>query len=217
MRSIRGAVQKESKHCKLLILTEDEFMSWNDFKPEMIEEQDGVFGPVNGKYKAVLTNFERKKGVSQKGNDYDFIEVKFQVVDNVSGDNAIKRYFDKTFGLTDSTFKNNDGSERVVTADDNMQRFCSMAFTILKKDLALEIKDEDTFETKVGKVIIACEPVIGKIANVTIYPQKDKATKVVKVDNRGNAKHTVLIVAKHKVKGAAKVDTAAAIVDTENF
>ena len=164
--------------------------SISGYKPEIIEDNNTEFKPLNGKYKAVVKDFGRKVGTSEKtGNAYDFLFIKLEVIETVEGDKGEKRLLDKTFFMSDSEYG---------TKDDNIKKFLDCVSTILGEDVEPEIEAGYNDEQVISKVVLASEPVLGKVANARCYKNK-------------NGKQTVIIVKEFSSKG--KKTTPSATMD----
>lgn len=124
---------------------------------ETANEDTGGFKPLKGEYITTVTAVERKSGTSDKtGNPYDFVALKVQVQETVSGDKGDNRYI--------------DGITFPLLQDFGLPALCNTAFTI---GVTLD-------KSSVDALLESANQLVGKTAYVRAY-EKDgfqKATVV---------------------------------------
>ena len=80
----------------------DDFNWLKDFNAQPMTD-DVDFPPIEGGYKAVVTQAGRQQGTAMTGNAYDFHSLNIKILETVDGNPAGGRYISKTYNTQNPT------------------------------------------------------------------------------------------------------------------
>jgi len=146
---------------------------WGDWEPIVLEEQDApdFSKPIRGKYKAEITAVEYKEIHSEKtGEDYELINMKLKVTDDIEGDKSFSRMLDKAFFMGVSQYN-----------DDPIAGYKSLLNCLKSSELYAEWMKSDNIRGNIEKMN---EELLGKEVYITAFPKGDRQQiRIVKPKN----------------------------------
>ena len=141
------------------------FPGW---EPVEIEDDEGIDfdKPVKGKYMVRFVGIERYEGDSKNtGDPYDFVSLKMQITEDISGDNGCNRYLTKTYSCIDGKY---------ATAKEDLEKLLNDLFT------AGVLKDLGITNGGIDGILEVSDQLVDKTACVSCWETK-KGNQVVKI------------------------------------